>query len=229
MNMNAENMIVEQLALGPMMNFVYLIGCAETREAAVVDPAWDVPAILAAADGHGLQLRHILVTHLHPDHANGLEELLKTTGAVAWINSEETAYAHELAARFQVSLEFMSRFAAKIRSVSDGDEISVGKIAVRCLHTPGHTPGSQCFLAGGNLFSGDTLFVDACGRVDLPGGDAEKMWRSLNRKLRALPDDIMLYPGHDYGHLRCTSMGDQKRTNPYMRIESVQAFRRAMD
>jgi hydroxyacylglutathione hydrolase len=120
----------------------------------------------------------------------------------------------------------MDTYAARIRAVSDEEVIRVGKLPVRCLHTPGHSPGSQCFLVGENLLSGDTLFVDACGRVDLPGGDAAKLWWSLNRKLRALEDDIVVYPGHNYGNRPTSTLGEQKRGNPYMQCASVDQFLR---
>lgn len=166
-----------------MMNFVYIIGCAATREAGVVDPAWDVPHILEAAHRLNLRIGHILVTHAHPDHVNGLEELLETTGAKVYLNTNELSYVREMAERFQVPIEFMRRRSADIVGVADDQEIQIGTVPVRFLHTPGHTPGSQCILVEKNLFSGDTLFIDACGRVDLPGGDPERMWWSLNRKL----------------------------------------------
>ncbi len=226
--MKAEGMVLQQLALGPMMNFIYLIGCKETRAAAVVDPAWDVPGILKAVGEHNLELRHILLTHAHPDHANGLEELLAATDAQVYLNAAELNYALEMAERYQISIDFLKRRSANVHSVADDEVIQVGTISVRCLHTPGHTPGSQCFLAGKNLFSGDTLFVDACGRVDLPGGDPEKMWWSLNRKLRALEDDVILYPGHHYGQRPVSTMGEQKRSNPYMQFDSLGDFLDAM-
>jgi hydroxyacylglutathione hydrolase len=226
--MNDQEIVIKQMELGPMMNFVYLIGCPEGHMAAVVDPAWDVPRIVDEVRKLGLTLSHVLLTHLHPDHANGLEELLRTTNAVVCIHTEEIGYAQEMARRFQISLEFLEQYAPRIISVTDGQEIPLGGLVIRCLHTPGHTPGSQCFLAGKNLFSGDTLFVDACGRVDLPGGDSDKMWWSLTRKLGSLEDDIVLYPGHDYGHQPTASLGEQKRTNPYMRFATADEFRRAM-
>jgi glyoxylase-like metal-dependent hydrolase (beta-lactamase superfamily II) len=228
MNMTSAGSILKQIEMGPMMNFVYIIGCAETREAAVVDPAWDVSAILRTVGELGLRLRHVLVTHAHPDHVNGLEELLEATDAKAYLNEAELGYLSEMGKFFQMSVEFLKRRSGNIQLVSDDEEVQVGKVLVRCLHTPGHTPGSQCFLIGKTLFSGDTLFVDACGRIDFPGGDAEKMWWSLNRKLRALEDDIVLYPGHNYGRRPTSTLGEQKRSNPYMQFDSPDEFLQAM-
>lgn len=228
MKVTSTGLILKQIEMGPMMNYVYIIGCAETREGAVVDPAWDVPAILRTAGELGLRLRHVLVTHAHPDHVNGLEELLEATDAKVYLNEAEPGYLSEMGKFFQMSVEFLKRRSGNIQLVSDNEEVQVGKVLARCLHTPGHTPGSQCFLIGKTLFSGDTLFVDACGRIDLPGGDAEKMWWSLNRKLRALEDDIILYPGHNYGGQPTSTLGEQKRSNPYMRFDSPDEFVRAM-
>jgi hydroxyacylglutathione hydrolase len=226
--MTTPSLIFRQLRLGPMMNYVYILGCAETRAAAVVDPAWNVRAILDVTRDLELRLCHILITHAHPDHVNGLEELLEATDAKAYLNAEEMTFVNEMARIYQIPIEFMSQYSSRIIAVSDEAEIRVGNHPVRCLHTPGHTPGSQCFLVEGKLFAGDTLFVDACGRVDLPGGDPALMWRSLNRRLRALEDDIILYPGHNYGGRPASTMGEQKRSNPYMQYASADQFVRAM-
>ncbi len=222
--MNSPGMILKQVEMGPMMNFVYLIGCPETREAAVVDPAWDVPAILSLARESDLKITRILLTHGHPDHMNGLEALLEATDAKVFLHREETAYLKEVAAYFGMSVDFMSRRSANFEVISDGDKISIGKLPLQFLHTPGHTPGSQCFLVQENLVSGDTLFINACGRVDLPGGDPEKMWHSLTHKLGALDDGTILYPGHNYADRPTATMGEQKRNNPCLRFTSLNDF-----
>lgn len=226
--MESRRMLLEQVELGPMMNFIYLIGCSATGEGAVIDPAWDVPVILGIAQELKIQIRYILMTHGHPDHINGLEPLLKATDAKVVLHSEELAYMRKNARNFGMSIEFLKTYSNKIQSVSDGEALPMGELSIQCLHTPGHSPGSQCFLVEGCLFSGDTLFVDACGRVDIPGGDPKEMWRSLNQTLRALPDATILYPGHDYGGSPNSTMGEQKRNNPYMKYHSMEQFIRDM-
>jgi hydroxyacylglutathione hydrolase len=226
--MNSSRMTLIQEIVGPMMNFIYLIGCNETKEAAVTDPAWDTPAILKLAGDSGFIIKHILMSHAHPDHMNGLEQLLKDTDAIIYLHKDEVAYMQECGRATGIPTTFMQNRSENFRIVDDGDTAGIGKLPVEFLHTPGHTPGSQCFLIEGNLFTGDTLFVGACGRVDMPGGDAEKMWHSLNRKLRSLDDSIVIYPGHDYGSRKISTIGEQKETNPYMNFSSPQQFRRAM-
>jgi glyoxylase-like metal-dependent hydrolase (beta-lactamase superfamily II) len=226
--MTPENIIIHRMELGPMMNFVYLAGCPSSREAAVVDPAWDAAAILRRAREADLQIRHVLLTHGHPDHINALEPLLAEVDAEVALHEEELAYVRRAAGAFGIDPGLLEARAPGIRTVSHGEIVRVGSLAVQCLHTPGHTPGSQCFLVEGCLFSGDTLFVDACGRVDTPGGDAKKMWRSLSRTLRDLPDCTLLYPGHDYGGSPTSTLGEQKRNNPYMNYESAERFARGM-
>jgi hydroxyacylglutathione hydrolase len=220
--------ILRQLEVGPMMNFVYLIGCPDSREAAVVDPAWDVRAILQSAEELDLKIRHILITHGHPDHVNGLEPLLKATDARVYLHADEADYMGEMARDFGLNAEFISHRLKDFQMVAEGDIAQVGGISIQFLHTPGHTPGSQCFLTRGCLISGDTLFVDACGRVDMPGGDPAKMWWSLNHKLRAIENSTILYPGHDYGGSPTATMGEQKQNNPYMKYDSVRQFVRDM-
>jgi hydroxyacylglutathione hydrolase len=226
--MKPRSMILKQVELGPMMNFIYLIGCPSTGDGAVIDPAWDVPAILNIAQETHLKIRYILMTHGHPDHINGLDPLLKATGAKVILHSSELAYLKKNARNFGMPIEFLERYSNNIQPVLDGAILPLGNLSIQCLHTPGHSPGSQCFLVENCLFSGDTLFVDACGRVDIPGGNPKEMWRSLNQILRALPDETILYPGHDYGGSPKSTMGEQKRSNPYMRYDSEEQFIRDM-
>jgi hydroxyacylglutathione hydrolase len=226
--MISPRLILKQQEIGPMKNFIYLIGCAETREAAVVDPAWDVPEILDLGRQSDLRITRIFLTHGHPDHMNGLQEMLEATDARVYLHRDEMDYMRQAAEHYGIATEFMNSRSGNFHAIEDGEDVLIGKVAVKFLHTPGHTPGSQCFLVEKNLVSGDTLFIDACGRVDLPGGDPEKMWWSLNHKLKALEDDIALCPGHNYSRRAASTMGEQKRENPYMQFASASEFLRIM-
>jgi hydroxyacylglutathione hydrolase len=194
-------MWVKQLELGPMANYVYLIGDPATHEAAVVDAAWDVPAILAAAAAADYKITQAFVTHNHPDHTNGLAELLRTHDVPVRIHTED-AFA-------------LSDIKEAVQPVRGGDKINVGDMAVTFLHTPGHTPGSQCFLFKDQLLTGDTLFVKSCGRVDLPGSDPELMYESL-RRLARLDDKTRIFPGHNYSEEKTVEMGVERGQNPFM-------------
>lgn len=207
-------MYVRQLQLGPMENFVYLFGAEGEREVAVVDPAWEVDAILEAAQEDGKEISTILLTHHHHDHVNGVEPLLaRKPGLPIVAQAEEIAFSTVL-----------QRFGDLLRPVAPDEVVKVGSLEVRCIHTPGHTPGANSLYAGGSLFSGDTLFINGCGRCDLKGGDPEKMFHSLHRVLAALPDETVLYPGHDYADKPVSTMGDEKRDNPYYQRKTLEDF-----
>lgn len=197
---------VEQLLLGPMQNFVYLIGAAEAKEVAVIDPAWDVDAILRAADAAGKEIVAALLTHHHHDHVNGLAPLLERRPGVR-------AYAQRAEIDFA---QVLRDFGSDLRAVGPGDTVEVGPARIACVHTPGHTPGSQCFHVDDALFSGDTLFIGGCGRCDFAGGDPERMFDSLHRVLGALPDRTAVYPGHDYADRPVSTLGEERATNPYL-------------
>ena len=210
--MTEPKLFLHQMELGPMQNFIYLVGCERTREAAVVDPAWDVPAILKTAKDHNLRIQTILLTHTHFDHINGVEELLKATDARVFVHKKEAAL-----------LRYGSLSVKKIES---GDEVKVGDLKVTFIHTPGHTPGSQCFYVGDRLITGDTLFINGCGRCDLPGGSPEEMYRSLTGTLKKMHDRTKVYPGHHYAVETVSTLGDEKRHNPFMLSGSVEEFLR---
>ncbi|HWO40551.1 MAG TPA: MBL fold metallo-hydrolase [Candidatus Eisenbacteria bacterium] len=214
----------KQIEVGPMQNFVYLIGSTETRAAAVVDPAWEIDRIVGIADQDEIAITHALITHTHPDHVGGrfagidiegVGELLSRCKAKAVVHKAEAGLLSGLA-------------PSDVIKVESGDRLELGGVEVRLLHTPGHTPGSQCFLVGDRLVSGDTLFIGSCGRVDLPGSDPEQMYYSLTQKLLALPDETVLFPGHNYADRPTSTLGEQKRTNPYLQFRSLRQFLTAL-
>jgi len=213
----------KQLELGPMQNYVYLLGDPNTHEAAVVDAAWDIDMIVRTAEADGYKITKDLVTHFHPDHLGwnlmghqiiGAAELTARVPAKVYIHKAEVPFVHRVS----------GLSASDLVAVEGGDEVQVGQLKVKFVHTPGHTPGSQCFLVGNALVSGDTLFIGSCGRVDLPGSNAEDMYRSLTQVLGALPDETLLYPGHNYADRPRSTIGDEKRTNMMMRFRNLKDF-----
>lgn len=203
---------VRQLKLGPMENFVYLLGPAEGDEALVIDPAWDVDAILGAAAADGRRIVAGAVSHCHGDHTNGVPGLLERLDVPIYAQREELAFSSEL-----------SRMG--VEALGPGDELEVGSLRVKALHTPGHTPGSQCFYVEGDaLVSGDTVFVNACGRCDLRGGNPEQLYRTITGTLMKLPEHTRLLPGHDYGDVPVSTLGRERAHNPYFQQHDLQSF-----
>jgi hydroxyacylglutathione hydrolase len=197
-----------------MKNFVYLIGAKDAEEVAVIDCAWDVEAVLQCAQAHGKKIVASLVSHHHGDHTNGLAPLLQHLDIPVYVQHTESRFAQRIFQPVQSAL----------RPLKPGDIVSVGPLEVACIHTPGHTPGSQCFLSRGHLFSGDTVFVNACGRCDFPGGDARKMHDSLHRVLGQLPNETVLLPGHDYGDVKVSTLLREKQFNPYFQLKDEHDF-----
>lgn len=224
----ASDLYFEQLPVGEMANFAYVIGSRSTREAVLVDPAWSVDALLDKALADDMRITGALVTHYHQDHVGGeifgqqiegLARLLERQPVPIHVNEHEAEGLKHVTGASESDLS----------RAGGGDTLTLGDVRIRLLHTPGHTPGSQCFLveeAGqpGRLVSGDTLFLGSCGRVDLPGGDPEAMYESLNGTLKRLPDETLLYPGHLYSAEPYDTLGQEKQSNPFLRVTSLDQF-----
>src|SRR2546422_1094812 len=217
-NVNASPIYRKQMDLGPMQSFVYLVGDTQTRECVVVDPAWEIDTIVEAAQADGMTLTGALVTHTHQDHVGGsleswgmpgripgLEELLERVKAKVRVHKAES--------------QFLKGFGSDLVQVDNHDTLKVGRLTLTFLHTPGHTPGSQCFLVDGRLISGDTLFIGSRGRTDLPGGGPTEMYYSLTQRLGALPQGTTPFPRHNYGGLS-SAIRREKGGEPLLRLPS---------
>jgi hydroxyacylglutathione hydrolase len=217
-----------QHAVGEMANLAYLIGDTVSRQALVVDPAWNVDALLDRAEQDGIEVVGALVTHYHQDHVGGQLFGLSIEGVDKLLTRKQVPlHVNKIEAEGLIKVTGVSK--GDLLTHEGGDSVELGGIRIRLMHTPGHTPGSQCFLVEeegqpGHLVSGDTLFLDACGRVDLPGSSPEDMYHSLNGVLKKLPDETLLFPGHLYAPESRSTMGDQKRTNPFLRVTSLEMF-----
>ncbi len=206
-----------------MVNFVYLIGDAETREALVVDPAYDIDSIVDIAEADGMTIVGALATHHHQDHVGGnmmgypiqgVHELKQRVDVPVHVQSVEAEFVSKV-----TGLE-----AADMATHEGGDVLSIGEIDITLIHTPGHTPGSQCFLVENRLVAGDTLFLDGCGRTDLPGGDPRELYRSLTQRLAKVPDTAVLFPGHQYSPAPSASMGDTRTHNFVFKPQTEQQW-----
>ena len=217
-----------QVPVGQMANLAYLVGSRSTRECLIVDPAWSVDQLLDLAEEDGMKVVGALVTHYHQDHVGGsifgmniqgIPRLLERNPVPIHVNKNEA----------DGTLKVTGASESDLVRHEGGDDITLGQVNVKLVHTPGHTPGSQCFLVEektnpGLLVAGDTLFLGSCGRVDLPGANPEDMYYSLNHTLKLLPDETVLYPGHLYSSDSYDTLGSQKRTNPFLRASSLDQF-----
>ncbi|HEV8295982.1 MAG TPA: MBL fold metallo-hydrolase [Acidimicrobiales bacterium] len=206
-----------------MVNFVYLIGDRDTGDAVVVDPAYDVDTIIDTLAADEMTLRGVLATHYHADHVGGsmmgfsirgVADLLERVSVPVHIQADEADYVTKTT----------GLTASDLVNHRSGDTLTVGGLEIELIHTPGHTPGSQCFLVADRLVSGDTLFLEGCGRTDLPGSDPKAMYESLTQRLAKVPDTAVLYPGHWYAPAPHGSLGETRRDNYVFRPQSEEQW-----
>jgi len=201
---------VVQIEVGLLQNFCEILYCPETRAAAIVDPAWEVDRLLREAERLQLKVELALITHTHEDHIEGVGELVEKTGAAVVVNPREA--------------ERVRGAARTLLDAVDGRDVAIGRRGVRALETRGHTVGGTCYLADGFIVTGDVLFVSGCGRTDFAGGDTAEMWQSLQRLMR-LPEETRVYPGHNYGATATSTIGQETRSNPFLRCATFDEFR----
>ncbi len=223
---SSNDLYLEQIPLGPMENFVYLVGSKSSREVTIIDPAWDINFLLNHLKEKDLILNSVLVTHYHQDHVGGnfgnheiegIAKILEINPVKIYVNKHEA----------EGLMKVTSVSKSDLHEVDSGDHLQLGEIDIEFLHTPGHTPGSQCFKINNNLVSGDTLFIQGCGRVDLPGSNSEDMYHSL-KKLASLSDDTILFPGHNYSHEKVATMEDVKKMNVHLRVPDLKSWKQFM-
>ena len=203
------SILVHQLALGEMDNFVYVIEDEISKACAIVDPAWDVTAILDCIQSRDLELVYILLTHGHFDHTDGLADCLAYKEVAVYMSKQE--------------LPKLIPNQQNLIFTNDNDVIPFGSNRIKIMHTPGHSPGGQCFYIDDHLITGDTLFINGCGRCDLGGSSIDDMYESLER-IKSLPDDTLIYPGHHYDDKPIDTLINQKKTNRFLLCQNKGEF-----
>lgn len=209
--MGEDGIFVHQFEAGPWDNFIYLVGDKSTRTCAVVDPAWDIDAILGEAESLDVEITHALCTHSHFDHVNRVDALLE----------HKDVPVHMLDAE----IEFSGFRCENLERHAPGDVLSVGDhLEITMVHTPGHTPGSVTYRIRDAIVTGDTLFIQGCGRCDFVGGDPEVMYDTLKQLTESLPRETRMYPGHNYGPVTVSTLDEELRENPYLQHTTLDDF-----
>ena len=208
-------MFLEQMQVGQMMVFAYLVGDLQSGEALVIDPADETEAIIARAKKNNLKIKYIVNTHGHVDHFSGNSDMKKLTGAQIIVHEDDADRLTSTPASLLAMFNAKPSPAADI-TVKDGDQIRVGNVTLNVLHTPGHSEGSMSLYTEGIVFTGDTLFVEAVGRTDFPGSSWDVMYQSIQTKLFPLPDETLVLPGHNYGRTATSTIGHEKQYNPFL-------------
>ena len=209
-----------------MVNFVYLVGDRETGEAMIIDPAYGVQELVEIAGIDGMKITGALATHYHPDHVGGSMMGWEIEGAAQLLALDGVRAKLHVQRDEAWGVKRMTGLSdSDLIEHDGGDVVTIGAIEISLLHTPGHTPGSQCFLVDGCLLAGDTLFLDGCGRTDLPGGDSDALYESLTQRLAKLPDETVLYPGHMYSSDSYATMGQTRSSNYVFRLPTLEQWR----
>ncbi|MFP4453265.1 MAG: MBL fold metallo-hydrolase [Desulfosalsimonas sp.] len=208
-------MDIRQIHIPKMDNFSYIIADPATQTCAVIDPAFGPRKILQEAEKQGYTVTHVINTHAHMDHTSGNSEILGATGARLCIHRDDAQQLKKLLSKAVSRIMGGKGSPEPDCLLSDEDILKIGEIEISVIHTPGHTPGSICLYVSGHVFTGDTLFVEAVGRTDLPGGSFDQLMASINNKLYCLPDDTIVWPGHDYGPVPSSTIGKEKQNNPF--------------
>ncbi len=209
MSINSD-LVIKQMIIGPMGNFAYFVGSKSSKEIAIIDPGWDVEFLQEEAKKEDLLIKSVWLTHSHYDHMSGVPDLIKNTNITVYISQEEADFDN-------IQFKNTQKLAHK-------QKIKIGNVDVLCLLTPGHSVGGMCFLVENNLFTGDTLFVNGCGRCDLAGGDPRAMYTSLYEIIGSLPDETVIFSGHEYGPKSSDTLGNQKKTNPFLTCTDMEQF-----
>ena len=209
--MSDQGAFVHQFRLGPWDNFLYFIGDGQSRQVAVVDPAWDARSILDEAARRDVEIAHILCTHSHFDHVDAVEGLLAKRDIPVHMLGQE--------------IDFSGFTCENLVRHAPGDSLRIGNHTdIQFMHTPGHTPGSVSYMLGDAIITGDTLFVQGCGRCDFVGGDPEVMYATLRMLIDKLPLETIIYPGHDYGPSSTSTLLEELDENPYMAFPTLAGF-----
>ena len=210
MQQQKQTYTIKTFDIGPMQNLIYVITDNDTKESAIVDPAWDMTEIYEYLNNNNLMLKKILLTHSHNDHVNAVDEVLGKFDTQIHINKKEKVFWAKDYDNFSINY--------------GGDIIYLGKTQIKSLHTPGHTPGSTCYYIGNNLIAGDTLFVFGCGRCDLHGGNPEEMYHTLKDIKNNLDSETIILPGHNYSIKKQSSLKEEINGNPFMHFNNIDRF-----
>lgn len=206
-----KTIIIEQIEVGRLAVFCYLIGDPGSGEALLIDPASDFEKITALVERYGLHVINVVNTHGHFDHTSGNSYFCRITGAKLCIHEDDAGYLKKKLNRLAAFIKGGRSVGQTVRLLADGETISVGRLRVKVIHTPGHTRGSICLFCEGNLFTGDTLFTEGMGRTDFRDGSEKQIMESIRNRILSLPDDTMIWPGHHYGRFPVTTVREQKR------------------